>query len=109
MMKENLIGGTEAIQLLGLPAKKGKQTEQLRPYGLRPVFSKQIGRGITSLYIREDVEKAAEKLAADRPKSVAKKTFSGSRFMPTVESMALLSRIESKLDQLLAMWDSGKP
>lgn len=112
-MTENLMCGTEALNMLGVNHKKGKAQDLLKTFGIVPVFAKTIGRGTTIFVKRDDVSAAIKKeeiARAEQQAAIAKRQadliFAGekTRFVPTAEALEVLKRIESKVDRMLIMW-----
>jgi len=107
---DNLIGGTEALRLLGIKNdKKGSTSDRLARHGIKPVFSKGYGRGNIILCSRADVEEAKkeiEKNKKDKAEKLERLIANGkpTRFVPTVEALQVLNRLEEKIDALLAVW-----
>ena len=111
---DELIGGTEALAMLGVNKKTGKAADLLRKrFGIEPVFSKRNGRGTLLVVKREDVANALVKEERKRAERNANQEAqitnlirSGERtkFVPTVEALEILRRIESKMDKMLMMW-----
>lgn len=110
---ENLIGGTEALTMLGVNKKSGRATELLKPFGIDPVFAKKIGRGTTVFVKREDVAAALVKVERQRSEERADlakrqtefiRAGEKTRFVPTAEALEVLKRLEAKMDRLLMMW-----
>lgn len=94
--------------MLGVRRKNGSQQRMLQPFGLEPVFSKRIGRGMTTFYQRDLVIEAAAKALANRREKQRPEPPTATRFVPTGLAMEAMSRIESKLDRLLAIWGEQK-
>lgn len=110
---ENLMGGTEALTMLGVNKKKGQAAALLKPFGIEPVFAKKVGRGTTVFVKREDVAAAlvkAERKRAEERADLAKRQTEfirageKTRFVPTAEALEVLKRLEAKMDRLLMMW-----
>lgn len=104
---ENIISGSDALGIIGISHKKGPAAKLLKPYGLQPVYSTPFGKGSMTFYDRDKVVAVAAREAEKRTSSNVRdfvKAGEKTRFMPTVEAMEVMRRLEAKVDRLLMMW-----
>lgn len=106
---ENLMGGTEALRMLGESPKKGAAVKILKKFGIVPVYSKNTGRGTATFVKKEDVEAALLNIERERAAKLLKQrdfvsAGERTRFVPTVDVLESIKRLETKVDRLLMMW-----
>jgi hypothetical protein len=109
-MRDDLIGGTEALAMLGIRDKSRRSEEILREVGILPVFTKKSGRGVTVLVKRTEIEEKKAALELEREQANAReRSITDARNGTTAEAAARIDRIEKKIDRLLALWGDSSP
>lgn len=112
-LAENLIGGSDALRLLGLQHKPGSAAAILKEVGIEPVYVKKASKGTIIFLKRDDVLRVKEEMDSQKQTSRDEKTeeafvWTQQDIKFLIDKLASLVRqqnqIEEKINRLLAIW-----
>jgi hypothetical protein len=101
---EKLIGGTEAMRLLGI-SKKSNASSTLKRFGVEILMEKQTGKGRTVLVSEKQVEEIASKVKQQREQAQRVLIEKGkpTRFVPSISIIQKLDLMDQKIDRIMKL------